>query len=217
MKKTFFQKSYNFISNLSLIGLIGIFFYLILKMIYQVIELYGLSQYSDKFILINEKIEMVKQLIFVISISILAITLTLLIIELSHRIVKDSLWNYFKSVYQTIRIRQFLKQDELSETITFNENQTVTRLNPILREFNQSVSKCSIDIHNDEITVFMKIPRTQQSQKLLRDMEEHIREEISSYNPNYYFSIPVRARSGLGSRELNDNKKAVLGSRSGSQ
>lgn len=197
MKKTFFQKSYNFISNLSLIGLIGIFFYLFLKMIYQVIELYGLSQYSDKFILINEKIEMVKQLIFVISISILAITLTLLIIELSHRIVKDSLWNYFKSVYQTIRIRQFLKQDELSETITFNENQTVTRLNPILREFNQSVSKCSIDIHNDEITVFMKIPRTQQSQKLLRDMEEHIKEEISSYNPNYYFSTPVRERNSL--------------------
>ena len=197
MKKTFFQKSYNFISNLSLIGLIGIFFYLFLKMIYQVIELYGLSQYSDKFILINEKIEMVKQLIFVISISILAITLTLLIIELSHRIVKDSLWNYFKSVYQTIRIRQFLKQDELSETITFNENQTVTRLNPILREFNQSVSKCSIDIHNDEITVFMKIPRTQQSQKLLRDMEEHIREEISSYNPNYYFSSPHRKGNKL--------------------
>jgi putative membrane protein len=166
-------------------------------MLYQVIELYGLSQYNDKFILINEKIEMVKQLIFVSSISILATTLTLLIIELSHRIVKDSLWNYFKSVYQTIRIRQFLKQDELSETITFNENQTVIRLNPILREFNQSVSKCSIDIHNNEITVFMKIPRTQQSQKLLKDMEEHIKEEISSYNPNYYFSTPVRERNSL--------------------
>ena len=197
MKKTFFQKSYNFISNLSLIGLIGIFFYLFLKMLYQVIELYGLSQYNDKFILINEKIEMVKQLIFVSSISILATTLTLLIIELSHRIVKDSLWNYFKSVYQTIRIRQFLKQDELSETITFNENQTVIRLNPILREFNQSVSKCSIDIHNNEITVFMKIPRTQQSQKLLKDMEEHIKEEIYSYNPKYYFSTPVRERNSL--------------------
>lgn len=197
MKKTFFQKSYNIISNLSIIGLIGIFFYLFLRILYQVIELYGLPHYSDKFILINEKIEMVKQIIFVISISILTITLTLLIIELSHRIVKDSLWNYFKSVYQTIRIRQFLKQDELSETITFNENQTVTRLNPILREFNQSVSKCSIDIHNDEITVFMKIPRTQQSQKLLKDMEEHVKEEISSYNPNYYFSTPVRERNSL--------------------
>lgn len=197
MKKTFFQKSYNIISNLSIISLIGIFFYLFLRMLYQVIELYGLPHYSDKFILINEKIEMVKQIIFVISISILTITLTLLIIELSHRIVKDSLWNYFKSVYQTIRIRQFLKQDELSETITFNENQTVTRLNPILREFNQSVSKCSIDIHSDEITVFMKIPRTQQSQKLLKDMEEQIKEEISSYNPNYYFSTPVRERNSL--------------------
>jgi hypothetical protein len=197
MKKTFFQKSYNTISNLSIISLIGILFYLSLRLLYQVIELYGLPYYSDKFILINEKIEMVKQIIFVISISILTITLTLLIIELSHRIVKDSLWNYFKSVYQTIRIRQFLKQDELSETITCNENQTVTRLNPILREFNQSVSKCCIDIHSDEITVFMKIPRTQQSQKLLKDMEEHIKEEISSYNPNYYFSTPVRERNSL--------------------
>lgn len=197
MKKTFFQKSYNIISNLFIIGLIGIFFYLFLRMLYQVIELYGLSQYSDKFILINEKIEMVKQIIFVISISILTITLALLIIELSHRIIKDSLWNYLKSVYQTIRIRQFLKQDELAETIMTNENRTVTRLNPILKEFNQSVSKCSIDIHNDEITVFMKIPRTQQSQKLLREMESHIKEEISSRNPDYYFSTPVRERNSL--------------------
>ena len=197
MKKTFFQKSYNIISNLFIIGLIGIFFYLFLRMLYQVIELYGLSQYSDKFILINEKIEMVKQIIFVISISILTITLTLLIIELSHRIIKDSLWNYLKSVYQPIRIRQFLKQDELAETIMTNENRTVTRLNPTLKKFNQSVSKCSIDIHNDEITVFMKIPRTQQSQKLLREMESHIKEEISSRNPDYYFSTPVRERNSL--------------------
>ena len=140
---------------------------------------------------------MVKQIIFVISISILTITLTLLIIELSHRIIKDSLWNYLKSVYQTIRIRQFLKQDELAETIMTNENRTVTRLNPTLKKFNQSVSKCSIDIHNDEITVFMKIPRTQQSQKLLREMESHIKEEISSRNPDYYFSTPVRERNSL--------------------
>ena len=66
MKKTFFQKSYNIISNLSIIGLIGIFFYLFLRMLYQVIELYGLPHYSDKFILINENIEIVKQIIFVI-------------------------------------------------------------------------------------------------------------------------------------------------------
>ena len=197
MKKSFFQKTYNLIINLTIIGLICFLAQFCLGLFYQAIELTGLSQYNNSFILISDSLANIKQVILVFSISILAISSILVIGQLLYRIAKDSLWNYFKSVYQTIRIRQFLKQDELSETITFNENQTVTQFNPILREFNQSVSKCSIDIHNDEITVFMKIPRTQQSQKLLKDMEEHIKEEISSYNPNYYFSTPVRERNKL--------------------
>lgn len=197
MKKSFFQKTYNLIINLTIIGLICFLAQFCLGLFYQAIELSGLSQYNNSFILISDSLANIKQVILVFSISILAISSILVIGQLLYRIAKDSLWNYFKSVYQTIRIRQFLKQDELSETITFNENQTVTQFNPILREFNQSVSKCSIDIHNEEITVFMKIPRTQQAQKLLKDMEEHIKEEISSYNPNYYFSTPVRERNSL--------------------
>lgn len=197
MKKSFFQKNYNLIINLTIIDLICFLAQFCLGLFYQAIELSGLSQYNNSFILINDSLANIKQVILVFSISILAISSILVIGQLLYRIAKDFLWNYFKSVYQTIRIRQFLKQDELSETITFNENQTVTRFNPILREFNQSVSKCSIDIHNEEITVFMKIPRTQQAQKLLKDMEEHIKEEISSYNPNYYFSTPVRERNSL--------------------
>lgn len=197
MKKSFFQKTYNLIINLTIIGLICFLAQFCLGLFYQAIELTGLSQYNNSFILISDSLANIKQVILVFSISILAISSILVIGQLLYRIAKDSLWNYFKSVYQTIRIRQFLKQDELSETITFNENQTVTQFNPILREFNQSVSKCSIDIHNEEITVFMKIPRTQQAQKLLKDMEEHIKEEISSYNPNYYFSTPVRERNSL--------------------
>ena len=197
MKRSFFQKTYNLIINLTIIGLICFLAQFCLGLFYQAIELTGLSQYNNSFILISDSLANIKQVILVFSISILAISSILVIGQLLYRIAKDSLWNYFKSVYQTIRIRQFLKQDELSETITFNENQTVTQFNPILREFNQSVSKCSMDIHNEEITVFMKIPRTQQAQKLLKDMEEHIKEEISSYNPNYYFSTPVRERNSL--------------------
>ena len=30
-----------------------------------------------------------------------------------------------------------------------------------------------------------------------RDMEEHIKEEISNYNPNYYFSTPLRVENKL--------------------
>ena len=41
------------------------------------------------------------------------------------------------------------------------------------------------------------MPRTQQAQKLLKDMEEHIKEEISNYNPNYYFSTPLRVGNKL--------------------
>lgn len=197
MKKTFFQKSYNPISNLLIIGLICFFSQLCLGLLYQAIDFSRLSQYSQFFILINEKVSNAKLFIFTISISILTISFILIIGQLIHRIAIDSPWNYFKSIFQTIRMRQFLKQDEHSEPITTIENQTITRLNPILKEFNHSVSKCTVDIRKESITLFLKVPRTQQAQKLLKDMEEHIKEEISSYNPNYYFSAPERKGNKL--------------------
>ena len=197
MKKSFFQKTYNLIINLTIIGLICFLAQFCLGLFYQAIELRGLSQYNNSFILINDSLDNIKQVILVFSISILAISSILVIGQLLYRIAKDSLWNYFKSVYQTIRMRQFLKQVEYSEPIVTIENQTITRFNPVLSEFNQSVRKCTVDIHQEEVSIFLKLPRTQQAQKLLKDMEEHIKEEISNYNPNYYFSIPVRERTGL--------------------
>lgn len=168
-----------------------------LGLFYQAIELSGLSQYNNSFILINDSLDNIKQVILVFSISILAISSILVIGQLLYRIAKDSLWNYFKSVYQTIRMRQFLKQVEYSEPIVTIENQTITRFNPVLSEFNQSVRKCTVDIHQEEVSIFLKLPRTQQAQKLLKDMEEHIKEEISNYNPNYYFSTPLRVGNKL--------------------
>lgn len=94
-------------------------------------------------------------------------------------------------------MRQFLKQVEYSEPIVTIENQTITRFNPVLSKFNQSVRKCTVDIHQEEVSIFLKLPRTQQAQKLLKDMEEHIKEEISNYNPNYYFSTPLRVGNKL--------------------
>ena len=197
MKKSFFQKTYNLIINLTIIGLICFLAQFCLSLFYQAIELSGLSQYNSSFILINDSLANIKQVILVFSISILAISSILVIGQLLHRITKDSLWNYFKSVYQTIRMRQFLKQVENSEPIVTIENQTITRFNPVLSEFNQSVRKCTVDIHQEEVSIFLKMPRTQQAQKLLKDMEEHIKEEISNYNPNYYFSTPLRVGNKL--------------------
>ena len=197
MKKSFFQKTYNLIINLTIIGLICFLAQFCLGLFYQAIELGGLSQYNNSFILINDSLDNIKQVILVFSISILAISSILVISQLLYRIAKDSIWNYFKSVYQTIRMRQFLKQVEYSEPIVTIENQTITRFNPVLSEFNQSVRKCTVDIRQEEVSIFLKLPRTQQAQKLLKDMEEHIKEEISNYNPNYYFSTPLRVRNKL--------------------
>lgn len=197
MKKSFFQKTYNLIINLTIIGLICFLAQFCLSLFYQAIELSGLSQYNSSFILINDSLANIKQVILVFSISILAISSILVIGQLLYRIAKDSLWNYFKSVYQTIRMRQFLKQVEHSEPIVTIENQTITRFNPVLSEFNQFVRKCTVDIRQEEVSIFLKMPRTQQAQKLLKDMEEHIKEEISNYNPNYYFSTPLRVGNKL--------------------
>ncbi|MDX5038954.1 hypothetical protein SHY70_11885, partial [Streptococcus suis] len=111
---------------------------------------------------------------------------------------KDSILNYFKSIYQTIRLRQFLKQDEMSESIISIDNQTtVTKFNPILKNFNHAISSCTVDIRQDTLSVFIKYPRTQQAQKLLRDMEGHVKEEISGQNPEYYFSSSIREGNKL--------------------
>ena len=197
MKKSFFQKTYNLIINLTIIGLICFLAQFCLGLFYQAIELGGLSQYNNSFILINDSLDNIKQVILIFSISTLAISSILVIGQLLYRIAKDSIWNYFKSVYQTIRMRQFLKQVEYSEPIVTIENQTITRFNPVLSEFNQSVRKCTVDIHQEEVSIFLKLPRIQQAQKLLKDMEEHIKEEISNYNPNYYFSTPLRVGNKL--------------------
>ena len=75
--------------------------------------------------------------------------------------------------------------------------QKVTAYNPINDKFNRSVAKCCIDITQRKIIVFIKVPRTQQTQKILKDLESQIKEEISSQNPEYIFSNFERTHNQL--------------------
>ena len=122
----------------------------------------------------------------------------IIIIELILRLLYDTPINYFKSAYQTIRLAQFLRQDENSQlAFSIDNSSTVSRFNPILRKFNRATSKCVVDVRKDSVTIVIKYPKTQQAQKLLRDMESYIKEEISSRNPDYYFSAPNRKGNKL--------------------
>ncbi len=118
--------------------------------------------------------------------------LVLVYYEAFLRLKEDNLTNLWKSVYQTLTIRMFLRQSEHSETVTTVEQAKVTRYNPINKYFNQAVRKVIVDIRENKVTLIIRIPKTQQATKILKDMEMLISEEIANRNPDYYFSHPER-------------------------
>lgn len=197
MKKTFFQKTYNLNINLIGLAILSFFFKIGINLFIQALEnikIYGMQGVFTKILDILTICEYYIQLL---SFFLFLLPSVLIIIELIQRFLKDSLWNYFKSIYQTSLIRQFLKQDEQSESMNTIENQTITRINPVLKSFNHSILGCMVDVRKETVTVLLAIPRTQQAQKLLKEMEDDIKEEISSRNPNYYFSSPCRKGNKL--------------------
>lgn len=127
----------------------------------------------------------------------LLLALLLIGIEIFQRIKTDSLWNYCQSVYHTFLLRHFLFQRERVQKISNLEHQTVTTINPTHNGFNRSVRKCVVDIRKDAITIFLKLPRDQQAQKILKEMEALLKEEIVNQHTDYYFSSPIRVRNQL--------------------
>ena len=196
MKKTFFQTTYNLNANLIALALLSFFLKIGINLLIQMIETTKLSGMQGLFTIILDKLTSLEHYLQLLSLCFI-IPILLIIIELVQRLSKDSLWNYFKSIYQTSLMRQFLKQDEKSESMSTIENQTVTRINPILKNFNQSILGCTVDVRKETVTILLLVPRTQQAQRLLKEMEDDIKEEISSRNPNYYFSSPYRKGNKL--------------------
>ncbi|NQG97431.1 hypothetical protein HO675_04930 [Streptococcus suis] len=198
MKKTFFQKTYNLISSLLFFGLFSFILNFSLNLLVKLFGDFDIPSLDSTIIIIQDKLSLLENYTSQIAIILMLVAVSLIIIELTQRMISDNILNYFKSVYQTIRLRQFLRQDEKSESVITIDNQTtVTKFNPILKNFNQSVGKATVDVRKESVVVFLKYPRTQKAQKLLRDMEAHIKEEISSRNPNYYFSSPNREGNKL--------------------
>ena len=197
-KKNFFQRTFNMTVILLMYGL---FFFCLTMGLILLQDLMANAQSTY----LSHLFEVIKQWAskgeyYTKNLAILLplIALFLIIIELILRAIYDKPANYFRSAYQTLRLIQFLRQDENSQlAFSIDNSSTVTRFNPILRKFNRATSKCVVDVTKDSVTIVIKYPRTQQAQKLLRDMEVYIKEEISSRNPEYYFSAPNRRGNKL--------------------
>ncbi|HEL1756816.1 TPA: hypothetical protein TXU91_000940 [Streptococcus suis] len=198
MKKSFFQKTYNLNINLIILILLLLLLKLALLLLENQLGNIEIESLQSPISFVQDKLNFIAYFVQSLTLTLTSILVLSICTELFQRFTKDSILNYFKSIYQTIRLRQFLKQDEMSESIISIDNQTtVTKFNPILKNFNHAISSCTVDIRQDTLSVFIKYPRTQQAQKLLRDMEGHVKEEISGQNPEYYFSSSIREGNKL--------------------
>lgn len=110
MKRTFFQKTFNLNVTLLVLGSLCFCLKFGLSLLIQLLETFRLAAAYDVFSLIGEKLSLLAHYIQLSALCLVLIPIFLIGIELIQRLTKDSLWNYAKSVYQTFRIRQFLKQ-----------------------------------------------------------------------------------------------------------
>ena len=191
--KTYFMRSFNLILYLLLIAPICSIFGWLFNFLS--VQLTNISFVNlDTFKNVTDTISSVCHGFALFS---LLLALLLTGIETIQRLKTDSLWNYCQSVYHTFLLRHFLFQRERVQKISNLEHQTVTTINPIHNRFNRAVRKCIIDIRKDTIVIFLKVPRDQQGQKILKEMEAQLKEEIVSQHSDYYFSSPIRVRNQL--------------------
>ena len=197
-KTNFFQRTFNITVILLTYSLLFLLITLGFKLLYDLMENIQSTYLSNLFATIRYWISQGEYYTKIIAILMSLIAVLLITIELILRFLYDTPNNYFRSAYQTLRLIQFLRQDENSQlAFSIDNSSTVTRFNPILRKFNRATSKCVVDVRKDSVTILIKYPKTQQAQKLLREMEGYIKEEISSRNPGYYFSAPDRKGNKL--------------------
>ncbi|HFI0562651.1 TPA: hypothetical protein ACGO35_000328 [Streptococcus suis] len=134
---------------------------------------------------------------FIMSISLIVVVILVINFEIFYRLRYDSVINLVKSIQQTIALRKFLHQYQSTEILPLVELNSPQLQNPINKKFNKAVRRCFVDIQNDFVIVTLAIPRSQQAQQIFRNIESHIREELASNNPDYYFSGATRKGNQL--------------------
>ena len=186
MRKTNFQKNIHPATTLFIIGILSMFISILLRI--------GMNPLENS-IYFTSLFDFLSLLHFISSsISFLSLLLFfgLLIYEIKIRQNEDRIVNLFKSITQTFSLRLFLIQREYSETVSTSEQGNTKRYNPINKQFNKAIQKVVVDIREESTTLIIPVPKSQQAIRILKDLETIISEEISSRNPDYYFSRPER-------------------------
>ena len=192
MKKNFYQKNFNkvvvmTISSILLIVLASILKIPLDKAIYSNNKLSNVVTAIDSFL----------NAILKLGTAIFLLAFLLTVIEVYKRKKCDLPYNLVVSVMQTFKIRRFLKQDESYMDDKFSRINKDNKVNPVFRKFNKNIKYCIVDIRKSSVIVILKIPKNQQSQKILKDMEQQLLDEVTHLNPDYYFSGIQRSKNYL--------------------
>lgn len=186
MRKTNFQKTIHPATILFIMGILSMFISILLKL--------GMNPLENS-IYFTSLFDFLRLLHFISSsISLLSLLLFLGLVgyEIKIRHREDRISNLIKSITQTFSLRLFLIQREYSETVSTSEKGNTKRYNPINKQFNKAIQKVVVDIREESTTLIIPVPKSQQAIRILKDLETIISEEISSRNPDYYFSRPER-------------------------
>lgn len=186
MRKTYYQKIFNLCTLLFIIGFLSTVCSILLSV--SMNSLKGITYLNFLYLFVI----MIHTISLYVSIVATLLGLSLGYYEVYLRLKQDNLLNLWQSIRQTFAIRIFLNQSEHSEAITTVEQVQVTRFNPINKHFNKAVHKAIVDIREDKAVLLIRVPKTQQATKILKEMETLISEEISNRNLDYYFSRPER-------------------------
>ena len=186
MRKTYYQKIFNLCTLLFIIGFLGTVCSILLSISMNSLKGITYLNFLYQFVI------MIHTISLYVSIVATLLGLSLGYYEVYLRLKQDNLLNLWQSIRQTFAIRIFLNQSEHSEAITTVEQVQVTRFNPINKHFNKAVHKAIVDIREDKAVLLIRVPKTQQATKILKEMETLISEEISNRNLDYYFSRPER-------------------------
>lgn len=112
--------------------------------------------------------------------------------EMIYRLRYDSLRNLSKSMSGTFKIRRFLTHREI-----IKKDNGHPQINQIVKKYNRAVNHAVIDVRSSQLVLYLKLPKEYQAQKMLKDMEVEIKEEIASAYPDYLISTFERKKNSL--------------------
>lgn len=200
MKKSYFMKIYNPMLFLDMLFLLACIFILLLLFVQE-----RFINSTNNSVLTNGINELFWQCITISTYIIRMIpfiVLGLLLPECVRRLKSDSLINLGISFVGTLRFRRFLKQSESTPTENVPLVQLITERpktaeNKTISRFNRAIDKSVLELTNEELRLFIKVPKEVQAQKILKEHEEQIKEHVASLYPSYLISNFERKKFGL--------------------